>query len=130
MESQSGLLPYSAVYKLGPFGETDELEITDPEKYPKHFCKYEGFENGIGRLPGPCKHRIAGRLFLESNLEQISGLKMRKLYKEHKDSNLFWVRERYDDRTMEIFKHLLQNRDIDSIEKRDCFYGYLCYGPR
>jgi len=128
--SQSGNQDYSVIYKLGPGIDGDTIEIISPEKYPKHFCSYEGYENGISRLPGPCKHRIAGRRFLEENLEEISGLEMEKIYHDYTKPRRFWVRKNYDHLIISYYKFLSRRNDINSIQKRDRFYKYLYYYPR
>lgn len=128
--SQSGNEDYLVVYKLGPQRNGEKLDIINQENYSKHFCKYEGYENGISRLPGPCKHKIAGRLFLEENLKKISGLEMKRIYHDYTKPRRFWVRNKYDRIIMSYYDFLSKRSDIDSIQKRDLFYSFLYYYPR
>lgn len=128
IESQSGKLPYLLIYKLSPTDEEDTLDVVSSEIYPKHFCEYEGFKNGISRLPGPCKHRIRGRMFLEENLRDISRLGMKRNYGYYDDPRLFWLRKQYNPNIMAYYNHLVKSRtDLDAIQIRDILNKYLFY---
>lgn len=120
-ESSSGNGQYLIAYKIGEDGNVIDTG---------HSCGFYLYENVIARRPGPCKHLIAARLFIERE-HQESGIKV--IYTD--DSEPFWVTKKYSGKIMEVFNKIAENRKeyemmgspipFQNLRKRSLFYGYL-----